>query len=201
MKRILVYDLNKTLYRKSSKNEFFKFLCSRRPKICFSIFGMLYSGLVYSLDLKNKTWFKDRFYRYLNGLKPKEVQKLAKQYWKREFPEQFRTEFLDEIKSSVQNGIEVYVVTGAYEIYVKYLETILPVNVIGTRAEYRDGKYHIIGKACNDEEKVRRLEEHIRQDFVILKSYSDDDEAILYEAEEGYFLQGDSLIQVNKKRR
>ena len=90
----------------------------------------------------------------------------------------------------------MYVVTGAYEIYVKYLETILPVKVIGTRTEYRDGKHHIIGKACNDEEKVRRLHQYVEQDFVILRSYSDDDEAILYEAEEGFYLKGDRLIKV-----
>lgn len=201
MKRLLVYDLNKTLYKKSSKNEFFKFLIKKRPSAGLYIFKMLYAGMLYSLGLKDKTWFKQKFYSYLNGFKPSELKELSREYWDREFPNNFRGDILQELRKGTRKGMEVYVITGAYDIYTKYLEDLLPVNLIATRTHYKNGRYIIEGKACNDEEKVRRLREEVKTEFIVHRAYSDDDEEILYLAEEGYYLNNEKLQLVQKKNR
>lgn len=198
MLRIVVYDLNKTLYRKSSKNEFFKFLISRKQTKSLNLLRMLPISLVYCLGLLNKTTFKQHFYKYLDGIPPEEMQMLAKEFWDLEYPENFRKSLLREIHQMRNEGVEVYLVTGAYEVYTKYLENLLGVKVIGTQTTYESGKYKIQGKACNNEEKVRRLKEDVTEEFEILKAYSDDDEEILYEAEKGYFLKKNHWIQVQK---
>lgn len=157
--------------------------------------------MFYSLGLKNKTWFKQKFYSYLNGFEPTELKALAMEYWDREFPDKFRSTFLEEIRMVVNQGIEVYVITGAYEVYTKYLEELLPVKLIGTRTDYKNGKYIVEGRACNDEEKIWRLKEELSDDFEVLRAYSDDDEAILYLAREGYYLKNGKLHQVQNKNR
>lgn len=198
MLRIVVYDLNRTLYRKSSKNEFFKFIRSKENKKTFKLLKMLPVSLVYSMKLLSKTRFKQHFYSYLDDIPPEEMEGLAREFWSQEYPENFRKSLLGDIQKLRLEGVDVYIVTGAYEVYAKYIENLLPVKVIGTRTKYENGKYIIQGKACNDAEKVRRLKEEINGDFEFLKAYSDDDEQILYEAEKGYYLKNSRWMQVQK---
>ncbi|AVR44734.1 phosphoserine phosphatase [Christiangramia fulva] len=198
MLQIVVYDLNRTLYRKSSKNEFFKFLISKKQARSLNLIQMLPFALLYSLKLLNKTTFKQHFYKYLDGIPPEVMTNLAKEFWDREYPENFRKSMLGDIHRYTSENVEVYIITGAYEVYTKYLENLLGVKVLGTRTSYKNGQYRIEGKACNNEEKVRRLKQEVREDYEILKAYSDDDEEILYEAEKGYFLKGNVWLQVQK---
>lgn len=193
MPKVAVYDLNKTLYRKSSKDEFFKFICYKRNYKLLNLIELGWYKFMGKLRLITKTEFKENFYNYLKDLDPEKVKKYAAQFWNMEFPEQFRDKMIEDIKKFDSEGIKVYVITGGFEVYTKYLEEILHVKVLGTRTQYKDGNYKVIGKACNDEEKVRRLEEDINDDYTILEAYSDDKEEILFLAEKGYFIDGDKM--------
>ncbi len=201
MLQVVVYDLNRTLYRKSSKNEFFRFLSRKKKSKFQNLFRMLPVSAIYSLGLLNKTTFKQQFYKYLNGIPPEEMEILAKEFWDLEYPENFRKSLLRDIHQARNKGIHICIITGAYEVYTKYLEKLLGVKVIGTRTTYKNSSYKIIGKACNNKEKVRRLKEEIPEDFVLLKAYSDDDEEILYEAEKGCYLKGSRWIEVQKNKK
>ena len=85
------------------------------------------------------------------------------------------------------------------EVYTKYLEELLPLKVIGTVTKYENEDYKIIGKTCNDDEKIKRLDAEMNGDYRILTAYSDDDEEILYKAEKGYFLDDGKLKLVQKE--
>lgn len=199
MKKIIVYDLNQTLYKKSSKDQFFLFLCSQEKRRFLYSFQMGWWYLVYGLKLVSKTYFKEKFYRYLNGFSPREVESYARKFWEREFPQNFRQDMIRDINLYTKNGIQVYIITGGYQIYSKYLENLLPVKVLGTLTNYKDGSYIIDGKSCNDEEKIRRLKEDINGEYELLEAYSDDDEAILYHANKGFVLKGGKRKQVQNK--
>ena len=149
----------------------------------------------------SKTHFKENFYNYLNHLPPEKVKKYAKQFWGVEYPEYFRKEMIDHIRKSAEKGITVYIITGGFEVYTKYLEKLLPVKVLGTLTKYENEEYKIIGKTCNDEEKVRRLKEEVSGDYRLLEAYSDDDEDILHHAEKGFLLKDGNLELVENKNR
>ena len=193
MQEVVVYDLNKTLYKKSSKDEFFKFICYKKNYKLLSLAELGWYKTMGKLRIFSKTEFKENFYNYLKNLEPDKVRKYARQFWQMEFPEYFREKMIEDIKKFHESGIKVYVITGGFEIYTKYLEELMPVEVMGTRTEYVDGNYKVIGEACNDEEKVRRLEEAVGKDYKLLEAYSDDKEEILSIAEKGYFLDGDHI--------
>ncbi|MDT0690361.1 HAD family hydrolase [Salegentibacter sp. F188] len=201
MQEIVVYDLNQTLYKKSSKDEFFKFICYKKGYKLVHLFQIGLLTVAGKLRLMSKTYFKENFYDYLNKIPPEKVQKYAKQFWNVEFPEHFREEMVADIIEKDKAGIKVYLVTGGFEIYTKYLEELLPLKVIGTLTKYVNEDYKIIGKTCNDAEKIRRLDAEIDGDYKILTSYSDDDEEILYEAEKGYFLEDGELKLVQKENK
>ncbi|MCM4154949.1 HAD family hydrolase [Gramella sp. AN32] len=188
MQKVVVYDLNKTLYKKSSKDEFFKFICYQKNYKLLNLLELGWYKTMGKLRLINKTEFKENFYNYLKNIPPEKVKKYAEKFWQLEFPEQFRASMIEDIKKHDSEGTQVYIITGGFEVYTKYLEELLPVKVLGTQTEYRNGNYKVIGKACNDEEKVRRLEEDIQEEYQLIESYSDDKEAILFLAEKGYFV-------------
>lgn len=201
MQKIIVYDLNKTLYEKSSKDEFFKFICYKKGYKLVNLVQIGWIKFLGKFHLVSKTQFKENFYNYLNHLPPEKVEKYAEQFWGVEYPEYFRKDMIKHIKESDAQGIKVYIITGGFEVYTKYLEKILPVKVMGTLTKYEDEDYKIIGKTCNDEEKVRRLKEEINSDYRLLEAYSDDDEDILHHAEKGYLLKDGELHRVENKNR
>lgn len=199
MQEIIVYDLNQTLYKKSSKDEFFKFICYKKGYKLLHLFQIGWLKALGKLRIMSKTYFKENFYNYLNKLPPEKVEKYAKQFWDVEFPEHFREEMVADIREKDKAGIKVYIVTGGFEIYTKYLEELLPLKVIGTITKYENEDYKIIGKTCNDAEKVKRLDAEMNGEYRLLEAYSDDDEEILYKAEKGYLLEDDKLKLVQNK--
>ena len=198
MQKIVVYDLNKTLYQKSSKDEFFKFVCYKNGYKLIRLAQLGWLKMLGNMRLVSKTDFKENFYNYLKNLDPETVKKYAEQFWNLEYPEFFRNKMLEDIRKFDEQGIKVFVVTGGFEVYTKYLEQILPVQVLGTRTTYKNGNYSIDGKACNDEEKIRRLDEALGE-YELLEAYSDDDEEILHKAKKGFLVDEESgeLKQVN----
>lgn len=196
MKRVVVYDLNATLYRKSSKDEFYKFICYKKGYKLLHLFQLAWYKSLGKLHLISKTHFKENFYNYLQNLPPEKVERYAGEFWNMEFPYKFRKEMISDIENFEKEGIDVYIITGGFEIYTKYLEKLLPVKVLGTRTEYKDGNYEVIGNACNDEEKIRRLKEEVSGEFRLLEAYSDDKEEILSLAEKAYFITEDGEVKL-----
>lgn len=189
--RVAVYDLNKTLYLKSSKEEFFKFVCFKKGYKLLNLAQLAGLKILGNLRLINVTSFKENFFDYLDHLPPETVDKYATQYWKIEFPEHFHKDMLQEMEELQADGVKVYIITGGLEIYTKPLLDMLPVDVIlGTCTTYKNGDYKVDGKACKGQEKIRRLEEHVKEnDYRLIKAYSDDPEPILDEAEEAYIVK------------
>ncbi len=200
MQKVVVYDLNKTLYEKSSKDEFFKFICYKRGYKIIRLLQLAWLKGLGKTGMISKTHFKENFYDYLKGLPPEQVNRYAKEFWNMEFPDKFRQKMIEDIKRFNHENVKVYIITGGFEVYTKYLEELLPVKVLGTRTEYKNGNYEVIGKACNDQEKVRRLKEEVEGKFRLLEAYSDDKEEILTQAEKAYLITDDGEVKEIKKK-
>src|SRR3954451_3838859 len=91
---IVVFDLNGTFYNKSSKDEFYKFVCSKRPKRIKYYLQMLWYNVLLGLHKINQTEFKENFFNYLDGLYPEQVTAYAEEYWKKEYPGEFNKELM-----------------------------------------------------------------------------------------------------------
>ena len=190
-KEVLVFDLNKTFYNKSSKDEFFKFVVSKKPRQAKYYLQMLYYELLLMMHQIRKTEFKENFFNYLDNLPPSQVEAYAKEFWENEFPQNFNKELLNRFKVARDNGTELFCATGGLEVYVKPLFNLFPISgFAGTQAEYVNGTYKVMGKACKDEEKTRRISKHYGNfGFTIAEAYSDSKEDILEEAEKAFLVE------------
>lgn len=194
---VAVFDLNKTVYHKSSKEEFFKFVCYRRNYKLLDIFQMGLFSSIRELNLFTKTEFKENFFSYLDHLPPERVDEYAREYWSIEWPKYFHAELLDRIALLRKKGIKIYFITGGLDVYVKPLfeNFLIPDAWIATRTQYSSGSYHIMGKACKDEEKIRRLEQVLYPSpFRVVESYSDKKEPVLEIAEQAFLLHNKEII-------
>jgi HAD superfamily phosphoserine phosphatase-like hydrolase len=192
--KIAVFDLNGTLYNKSSKDEFFKFICSKKPRKIRYWFEMRYYKLLLKFHKISQTEFKENFFNYLNGIPPETLIVYAKEFWEKEWPGEFNQEIINRLNELKTQGVRIACATGALEVYVKPLFEKYKIDVvIGTKASYQNTTYIVEGKACKDEEKIRRLQECFGAPIQIVEAWSDSCENILDHAEKAWLVKDGKL--------
>ncbi|GAB3540198.1 hypothetical protein GCM10027443_37780 [Pontibacter brevis] len=198
--KVVVFDLNGTFYKESSKDEFYKFVLSKEPGRIHYIFQMGYYNVLKKLHQIRKTEFKENFFNYLDNLPPDKVEQYAEEFWEKEFPDKFNQELKNRFDKLKEEGAELYCATGGLELYVKPLFDMYPINgFAGTRVHYVGNTYKVIGKACKDEEKLERLAAHFKdKPYRIIEAYSDSKEAILDKADKAYLIKDNKIIPYRK---
>ncbi|WP_439883260.1 HAD family hydrolase [Pontibacter sp. MBLB2868] len=198
--KVVVFDLNLTFYKKSSKEEFFKFLLTKEPSRIHYIFQMMYFKLLKKVNWIRKTEFKENFFNYLDHLRPDQVNAYATEYWKQEYPDNFNLELKQRFDKLKEEGAQLYCATGGLELYVKPLFDLYPINgFAGTVVKYEDGTYKVVGKACKDEEKLQRIAAYFKgKPYKIIEAYSDSKEAILDKADKAYLIKDNKITPYKK---
>lgn len=196
---VVIFDLNGTFYNKSSKEEFFKFICKKRPNRVKYVFEMSYYYLQLKLNKIRQTEFKENFFNYLDGLPPAKVEEYAREFWAQEFPEEFNTELrkiFDDIKKS---DALLFCATGGFELYVKPLFELYEIDgLVGTQVEYDGETYKVKGEACKEEEKIKRIKKLLNgKAFRIVEAYSDSKEVILDQAEKAFLIKDKKILPYN----
>jgi phosphoserine phosphatase len=194
--KVIVFDLNGTFYNKSSKDEFFKFVCAKKPQHARYIFEMAYYKLLHKLNQIRHTEFKENFFNYLDNLPPNKVQEYAEEFWAKEFPENFNKTLLSHFDDMKKQDVHIICATGGLEIYVEPLFKLYKIDgFAGTKVRYVNNTYKVIGKACKEEEKLKRISEFYKdQDFRIVEAYSDSKEDILDKAEKAFLVKDGEII-------
>ena len=194
--KIAVFDINGTLYTKKSKEEFFRFICFRNSYKLVDIYHLLLFKLLGALRLVNQTQFKENFFNYLDRLPPEQVRQYATEYWSIEYPNYFNQELLKRVDELREEGVKIFCISGGLDVYMEPLYELFPVDAhISTRVQYKNDTYKIVGEACKDEVKIRRLEEYLDgQPYEIMEAYSDDEEPILKKAKQAYVVKKDGEI-------
>ncbi|MER2996276.1 HAD family hydrolase [Pontibacter populi] len=198
--KIAVFDLNKTFYNKSSKDEFFKFVSAKKPHKVAYYFQMLYYKMLLKMHQIRQTEFKENFFNYLDNLPPDKVDAYAREFWQQEYPDNFNQEIKARLDRLKKEGVQIFCATGGLEVYVKPLFKLYPIDgIFGTKANYTDGTYLVDGKACKAEEKIARIDEYFKnQKYKIVEAYSDDKEEILDEAEKAWLVKDGELKPYQK---
>lgn len=194
--KVVVFDLNGTFYNKSSKEEFFKFICKKRPNRFKYVFEMSYYYLQMKLNKIRQTEFKENFFNYLDGLTPSQVDEYAKEFWAQEFPGEFHKELkkiFDDVKKS---DCLLICATGGFELYVKPLFDIYEIDgLVGTIVKYDEQTYKVVGEACKDDEKIKRIDKLLNgKPYRIVEAYSDSKEDILDKADKAFYIKDKAIL-------
>lgn len=193
--RVVVFDLNGTFYNDSSKDEFFKFICTKQPKRLRFIFQMAFFKVLKKLHQINKTEFKENFFNYLDHLTPDQVERYAEEFWAKEYPENFNKELLAHFNQRRKEGYKIFCATGGLELYVKPLFNLFKVDgLAGTKVIYDGNTYKVVGKACKNAEKLKRLDKLLSgKTYRIVEAYSDSKEEMLSQAEKAFLIDNGNI--------
>ena len=184
MKKIDVFDFDKTLYKKDSSVEFYLYCLSKYKKIIKYFPSQVFGFLVYKLKIKQKEYNKEKFFSFLKNIeKPEDV---VKEFWSSR-KDDFRKEFIENSKNFK------IVISASPEFLLKGICTELGIDYcIASKVDINTGKF--LSKNCKGEEKVNRLNEYI-QDYEIENFYSDSltDKYLARLAKNSYLVKKDEI--------
>ena len=166
MKKLAIFDIDYTITRKETLMEFFKYLVSKDIKNIKFLPRALYSGLMYQIKVYDEKRVKECFLKFIENIDEVELAKLTMEIYDERLTTILYKDALDMIKKLKNEGYMVILISASPEFYVKEFYAIKEVDLIlGTKFAFKGGKFirQMDGKNCKGEEKVRRLNEVLKE--------------------------------------
>lgn len=171
MKKIIVYDFDKTIYNGETSTDFMLFFLKRNPKYIMRLYNVLYSLFYYKKDLKKS---KEIFFRILNGVNIEFLKEEINEFWKVKKDKIFFWVY-NEILENKKVSDELILISATPSIFLEKISKELGFDkLLATEFENTNKLFDskIKGSNCKGKEKVNRLNEYI-DNYTILKFYSD----------------------------
>lgn len=171
MKKIVVYDFDKTIYNGETSTDFMLFFLKRNPRYIIRICNVLYSLFYYKKDLKKS---KEIFFRILNGVNIEFLKEEINEFWKVKKDKIFSWVY-DEILENKKVADELILISATPSIFLEKISKELGFDkLLATEFENTNKLFDskIKGPNCKGKEKVNRLNEYI-DNYTIFKFYSD----------------------------
>lgn len=174
-RKFAFFDFDDTLLPKDSMARLIPYCLKKHPLSFIQLFPLLFIGILYGLRIIDFIPLKEKILFPLNYLTLEDLN----DFYKTCLIPNYYQNVVSELKKRKEEGCLIYLVSASPEVYLNF--TDLPVDkIIGTKTWHQDGKIKskIIGKNCKSEEKVRRIEEVLKQeqleiDFENSYGYSD----------------------------
>jgi len=128
----------------------------------------------------------------LKGQSQEKIEKKTKQFFDEHYPKIVRENALDFINNIDRNNTQSLLVTASLDIWTKPFAEAFQMQLVSTRAEFKDGVFtgNFIGRNCNGKEKLVRIKSEIndhKYDKIIAFGDTSGDEPMLKWANEGHY--------------
>lgn len=180
---INVYDFDNTIYDGDSTLDFYFYCLKKNPKIIFLIFVQIYGFIMCKLHIKNKEFFKEKFFVFLS--KFKNIDKLVNDFWKVK-EKNIKKWYLKQKKDSD------VIISASPEFLLKPICNKLKVNLIASDVDKKTGKFNT--NNCYGKEKVNRFKK--KYNIKKINSFYTDsksDECIASYAKKAYLVNKDYI--------
>lgn len=191
MKKLYLFDFDGTITYKDTMFLFLKFYDPAQFSVQFLRHIPLF--ILLKLKLANAEAVKRSFIAsILKGESRLNIEKQAQLFFDENYPGLIRKNALDFINHIHRENTESYLVSASLDIWVKPFADQLNMKLLATQAEFENdvftGKF--VGKNCNKDEKVCRIEAeigHKKFDKIIAFGDSSGDKPMLKFAHESYY--------------
>ncbi|WP_431608631.1 HAD-IB family hydrolase [Chryseobacterium sp. 'Rf worker isolate 10'] len=191
MKKLYCFDFDGTLTYKDTMFMYLKFYDSTKYRIQFLRHVPLF--ILLKLKLAETEKVKKSFIgSILKGQTQEKIEQKSKQFFEQHYPKIVRENALDFIKNIDHNNTQSLLVTASLDIWVKPFAQALKMELVSTRAEFKNGIFtgNFVGKNCNGKEKLVRIKEEInnsKYDKIIAFGDTSGDRPMLKWANEGHY--------------
>jgi len=191
MKKLYLFDFDGTLTYKDTMFLFLKFYDPAKFSVQFLKHVPLF--ILLKMKLADAEAVKKSFIAsILKGQSRYQIEKKAQQFFDENYPGLFRENALDFIKNIDREHTESYIVSASLDIWVKPFADKLNMILLATKAEFIDDIFtgEFIGKNCNKDEKVCRIEAELgdkKFDKIIAFGDTSGDKAMFKFANESHY--------------
>jgi len=191
MKKLYCFDFDGTLTYKDTMFMYLKFYNPAKFHIQFLKHVPLF--ILLKLKLAQTEKVKKSFIgSILKGQSQEKIEKKSKQFFEQHYPKIVRDNALDFINNIDRNNTHSLLVTASLDIWAKPFADAFQMQLISTRAEFKNGIFtgNFIGKNCNGKEKLERIKEEInnkKYDKIIAFGDTSGDKPMLKWANEGHY--------------
>ncbi|MEN4762260.1 MULTISPECIES: HAD family hydrolase [unclassified Chryseobacterium] len=191
MKKLYCFDFDGTLTYKDTMFMYLKFYDSAKFRVQFLRHVPLF--ILLKLKLAETEKVKKSFIgSILKGQSQEKIEKKAKQFFEEHYPKIVRENALDFINNIDRNNTQSLLVTASLDIWTKPFAEAFQMQLVSTRAEFKDGVFtgNFIGRNCNGKEKLVRIKSEIndhKYDKIIAFGDTSGDKPMLKWANEGHY--------------
>ncbi|CAI8902201.1 MULTISPECIES: HAD family hydrolase [unclassified Chryseobacterium] len=191
MKKLYCFDFDGTLTYKDTMFMYLKFYDSTKYRIQFLRHVPLF--ILLKLKLAETEKVKKSFIgSILKGQTQEKIEQKSKLFFEQHYPKIVRENALDFINNIDHNNTQSLLVTASLDIWVKPFAQALKMELVSTRAEFKNGVFtgNFVGKNCNGKEKLVRIKEEIndsKYDKIIAFGDTSGDRPMLKWANEGHY--------------
>ena len=169
MKKLAIFDIDYTITKKETLMELFKYSIKVNKKNIRFLPRAIFCGIMYILKIYDEKMVKEKFLKFIDGIKEKELSKLVKDFYHDKLKTILYKDALKMMKKLKKEGYDIYLISASPEFYVKEFYNIEEVDkIIGTRFDFTNGIFtrKMEGKNCKGEEKVKRLKELLESENI-----------------------------------
>ena len=191
MKKLYCFDFDGTITYKDTMFMYLKFYDPAKFRLQFLKHVPLF--ILLKLKLAETEKVKKSFIGSILKGQPKEkIEKKAQEFFEHNYPKIVRENAIDFINNIDRNNTQSLLVTASLDIWAKPFADALEMQLVSTRAEFKNGVFtgNFIGKNCNGKEKLNRIKEQIdnsKYDKIIAFGDTSGDKYMLKWANEGHY--------------
>lgn len=173
MTALAAFDLDGTLIKSHVWRALIKYHRQRKMKRLFLwLFALIHYPLWFLAKLglwdevRFRTKWMEDFAGIFKGRKREEIRDILSHVLENELEREIRADLLDTLKEHQARNHIVVLVSGTFEDLLRLFgEKIGVEHILGTRVEFREGRCtgRVRGSACMGSEKVRRIQELIKE--------------------------------------
>lgn len=169
MKKLAIFDIDYTITKKETLMELFKYSIKVDKKNIRFLPRAIFSGSMYMLKVYDERKVKEKFLKFIDGIKEKDLAKLVKEFYNYKLKTILYEDALNMMKKLKNEGYDIYLISASPEFYINEFYNIKEVDkIIGTRFNFTNGIFirEMDGENCKGEEKVRRLKEYLKTEKI-----------------------------------
>lgn len=169
LKKLAIFDIDYTITKKETLMELFKYVIKKDRRNLKFLPRALYCGIMYSLKIYDERQVKEKFLKFIDGIKEKELAKLVREFYDDKLQNILYEDALEMMRNLKGKGYDIYLISASPEFYINEFYAIKEVDkIIGTRFSFEDGIFtrKMDGNNCKGEEKVNRLKEVLKEEDI-----------------------------------
>ena len=169
MRKLAIFDIDYTITKKETLMELFKFVIKNDKKNIRFLPRAIYCGSMYAIKLYDEKKVKEKFLKFIDGIKEEELAKLVKKFYEEKLKTIVYEDAINMMRKLKKEGYDIYLISASPEFYINEFYNIKEVDrIIGTKFNFADGIFtrKMSGENCKGEEKVRRLKEVLKKEKI-----------------------------------